>query len=69
MFYKKRSNSFRQKYHYYSRCWDGVDSGLPDFRGKRFLYPPLNRIPFEEMANPQRPKTMFDLLGFLWTST
>lgn len=35
----------------------GVDSGLPDFRGNQGFwraYPPLNGIPFEEMANPQK---------------
>ena len=35
----------------------GVDSGLPDFRGNKGFwraYPPLNGIPFEEMANPQK---------------
>ncbi len=35
----------------------GVDSGLPDFRGDEGFwraYPPLNGIPFEDMANPQK---------------
>ena len=35
----------------------GVDSGLPDFRGDNGFwraYPPLQGIPFVEMANPQK---------------
>ena len=35
----------------------GVDSGLPDFRGDKGFwkaYPPLNGIPFCEMANPEK---------------
>ncbi|XFC25171.1 hypothetical protein QO071_07730 [Campylobacter coli] len=51
----------------------GIDSGLPDFRGKDGFwraYPYLQKlgIDFERMANPKKflckPTTC---LGFLWT--
>jgi hypothetical protein len=42
-----KTHQRRRLSHFSSWCWDGVDSGLPDFRGKEGFwkaYPPMAKL-------------------------